>query len=165
MRFVLVIVGLALGFVQAQNKDISDVINEVRDTAKDTFEKTKDEAKRTADNLTEKSEKLSKDLADKSTSIFDDISSFISGILRDIAGFLKMIFGDNTPGQPAVPPTAGAPSQINSSRIGQKSLILAALGLLSLFSAKVVRAQHNKKHDDGLEGYYRNINVLEENFL
>jgi hypothetical protein len=169
---VIALVGVCSGRgpkEQAISDLVEKTVNDVKDTANDTFndikERTKEGAKKTAENITEKSEKLSQELSNKSNSIFQDIGNFISGILGDVAGFIKAIFGDNSPAQPALPPTAGAPAEIRTSKVGLKILMLGALAVLSVLSARTVQSytQHNKKRDDG--DYYRNIQVLEENFL
>ncbi len=158
------------------NKSVSEIKNSTTETVKRTAdeirEKTQEQAHKTAHDIREKSEKLSHELTKKSSSILDDVKSFFSGILNDIVGFFKILFGDNTPGQPALADpqeTAGiAPVVHSQRRMGTKVCIFAILGVLSYVAVGAVDVYNRRKrHDkeDLLGGYYRNIQVLEENFL
>jgi hypothetical protein len=166
VALLLWVLGFVLGESPSKEDVIGDLVNktikEIGNTTQTVVDQTEDQAKKTAQDIKERSKKFSKDITEKSTSIFGDFVGLIQGIVGDVLGFFRILFGDNTPGQPAMPETAqtAAPAE---SRLGTKVLGLLVLGVLSYVANEIVKRQTEieRKKTDG--DFYRNI--LEENFL
>ena len=161
---------------QTINNLISKTVDDIRESTSDSVKmtadeirtKTQEQANKTAKDIREKSDKLTKDLSERSSSILDDVKGFISAIVNDVLSFVKMLFGDNAPGQPALPETAGAAPVIPSgNRMGQKAIMIGLLGALSYWCSVVAvsyqRRERAKLRDSTLGGDY--YHVLDENFL
>ncbi len=108
------------------------------------------------------SKKSTKQIQNSSAnSIIDSVFTLVDSILASVAHFLKSIFGDDSP-QPAIPPTAGLPESMPSSRWTEKAMYLSAIGMLSWLAW--LSCQQNKKQL-APQGYAPIGGTLDENFL
>jgi hypothetical protein len=100
----------------------------------------------------------------------DDITMSVStteshdgSIGSSIMGFLRMLFGDNVPGQPAMPQAGLAVS--SRDRKSEKAFLIFSLAALLVLCVRFVKSYRIKHSSQQEYDYYRNIQGLEENFL
>lgn len=150
---------LSVAVATSVNDDIKDSVSHIK-------QKTSDQVKKTADDIKNKTKDMSKDVSEKSQSIFSDIMGYVRSVVSDIVDFFRMLFGDNTPGQPALADPSASLSEAASPRYGTKTVYLSLLSALMWWSYKLTTVCGPKPKNE-ISSYYRNIESadLSENFL
>ena len=162
MRITLFVLAVVLCSVAGTEpeKPIQDQIQSTVDNIKG---KVKSDAQKTAKDIKNKSKEFSDKIQSQSDSFVDTVFGFVKSVISSIGDFFKILFGDNSPAQPALadPAVAGmAQSQTAASRSGTKALVITLLGALGYLAWTAV-GQYKPKTEAPVS-YYRN---LEENFL
>ena len=144
----------------------SSVNDDIRDSGSHIKQKTADQVKKTADDIKNKTKDISRDVSEKSQSIFSDIMGYVKSVVNDIVDFFRMVFGDNTPGQPALADPSASLSEASSLRYGTKTVYVSLLSALMWWSYKLTTVCGPKPQNE-ISGYYRDIEsaALSENFL
>jgi hypothetical protein len=159
--YAVLFVIAAASIEQQIHGTVEGTSHKIHETVNDLKNQTSHKIHDTVQDISHKTKDVSKQVKEKSDSILSDIKSYISSVVNDIISFIKFLFGDNTPGQPAVPDSsAGIPQPFTSSRTGYKTFYLCLLGLIAYQATRFVKSPVPSSE----KGYYQNID-LAENFL
>jgi hypothetical protein len=162
MRLFVLAVAVLVSLVAAQEeqKPVKDQIRETVDSIKG---KVKSDAEKTAHDIQKKSKDFSDKIQSQSGSVFDTVFGFVKSVLSSVGDFFRVLFGDNSPAQPALAEPAAATlaePRMSTPSAGTKAIVMSLLSAVA-YGAWTIVGQYQPKTQVPMS-YYRN---LEENLL
>ena len=158
---IMLCAALVAGSSTTVKDDISTSVRHIKD-------KTSEELNKKVTDIKNKTDEMTKNVKANSENIFSQIVGYVKSVVGDIVSFFRMLFGDNTPGEPALadPTVAGLSAAPRTGRTGMKTVCLSLLGAL-MWYVWAYGVQRKPLSLVETSSYYRNFEEkdLVENFL